>query len=167
MPQRRALTIELAAQRWWCLLRYCRFLCDRPVTVTAAKITRLQNYTSVGMQPRLFTALRPKLTQAGPRDDRVQSWPHPRVGLDSQRLKGSGPAGCGSDELTDPALLHFDQCARKRPPIEKGSGQVICNSPGHGLVGDADGVGDGSSCGTWIGCRGVSLGVARDQENRR
>ncbi len=33
--------------------------------------------------------------------------------------------------------LHFDQCARKRPPIEKGSGQVICNSPGHGLVGDA------------------------------
>ena len=47
MPQRRALTIELAAQRWWCLLRYCRFLCDRPVT--GAKITRLQNYT-VGMQ---------------------------------------------------------------------------------------------------------------------
>ncbi len=102
---------------------------------------------NVGMQPRLFTALRPKLTQAGPRDDRVQSWPHPRVGLDSQRLKGSGPAGCGSDELTDPALLHFDQCARKRPPIEKGSGQVICNSPGHGFVGDADGVGDGSAYG--------------------
>jgi len=23
--------------------------------------------------------------------DRVQSWPHPRVGLDSQRLKGSAP----------------------------------------------------------------------------
>jgi len=89
--------------------------------------------------------------QTGPRDDRVQSWPHPRVGFDSQRLKGAGPAGCGSDELTDPALLHFNQCARKRPPIEKGSGQVICNSPGHGLVGDANSVGDGSSNGNQTG----------------
>jgi len=41
-------------------------------------------------------------------------------------------------------MLHREQCARKRPPIEKGSGQVICNNPGHGLVGDTDSVGDGS-----------------------
>jgi len=59
-----------------------------------------------------------EIEQTGPRDDRVQSWPHPRVGLDSEALKGAGPAGCGSDELTDPALLHFEQCARKHPPIE-------------------------------------------------
>ncbi len=91
-----------------------------------------------------------EIEQTGSRDDRVQSWPHPRVGFDSQRLKSAGPAGCGSDELTDPALLHFNQCARKGSPIEKGSGQVICNSPGHGLVGDADSVGDGSACGALI-----------------
>ena len=71
-----------------------------------------------------------------------------RVGLDSQRGGVPGSAGCGSDALTDPALLHCDLCVRKRPPIEKGSGQVICNSPGHGLAGDADGVGAGSATGT-------------------
>ena len=49
--------------------------------------------------------------------------------------------------VADPQMLHREQCARKRPPIEKGSGQVICNNPGHGLVGDTDSVGDGSACG--------------------
>ncbi len=41
---------------------------------------------------------------------------------------------------------------QETPPIENGSGQVICNSPGHGLVDDADGVGDGSSTGNggWL-----------------
>ncbi len=40
MPERRALSIELATQRW-CLLRYCRFLCDRPVNGSDYNITLL------------------------------------------------------------------------------------------------------------------------------
>jgi len=42
MPERRALSIELATQRW-CLLRYCRFLCDRrPANGDNYNITLLQ-----------------------------------------------------------------------------------------------------------------------------
>jgi len=80
MPQRRALTIELAAQRWWCLLRYCRFLCDRPVTVTAAKCRdagKIDYHHGV------------QIKQTALSGDCVQSRLHPRVGLDSQ------PGRCG------------------------------------------------------------------------
>jgi hypothetical protein len=73
MPQRRALTIELAAQRW-CLLRYCRFLCDRPVT--GAKITRLQNYCRDAMKIDRYHGV--EIEQTGPLGERVQCWLHPR-----------------------------------------------------------------------------------------
>ncbi len=38
-----------------------------------------------------------QIEQTGPRDDRVQSWPHPRVGLDSRR--GWVPAPSDADPM--------------------------------------------------------------------
>jgi len=55
MPERRALSIELAAQRW-CLLGYCRYLCDRPATG--------EDYKIVGMQWRLTTISGPRLNKS-------------------------------------------------------------------------------------------------------
>jgi len=82
----RALSIELAAQRW-CLLRYRRFLCDRPVNSG-----KLHDY-KITCRDAMKTDRHPgvHIEQISRLGDRVQSWPHPRVGLDSQRLKGSAP----------------------------------------------------------------------------